>query len=73
MVERHRITTLGISPTLIRSLIPHGEPSCAATTCYRLCASSPLLASPGTRTLMWLFDVAAAWRRLPIINYSGGN
>jgi len=25
MVERHRITHLGVSPTLIRALIPHGE------------------------------------------------
>ena len=25
MVERHRVTTLGISPTLIRALIPEGE------------------------------------------------
>ena len=25
LVERHKITQLGVSPTLIRALIPHGE------------------------------------------------
>ena len=71
MVARHRITTLGVSPTLIRALIPHGE------TPFRQHDLSSLrfFASTGEPwnpdPWMWLFEKVGE-RRLPIINYSGG-
>ncbi len=71
MVERHQITTLGVSPTLIRSLIPHGEEP------YRNHDLSSLrfFASTGEpwnpAPWMWLFQNVGGGTR-PIINYSGG-
>jgi acetyl-CoA synthetase len=71
MVERHRITQMGISPTLIRSLIPHGD---AHATKYDL-SSIHLFASTGEpwnpAPWTWLFNVVGGGTR-PIINYSGG-
>ncbi len=71
MVARHQITTLGVSPTLIRSLIPHGE------TPFRQHDLSSLrfFASTGEPwnpdPWLWLFENVGQGR-LPIINYSGG-
>lgn len=71
MVERHRITQMGISPTLIRSLIPHGD---THATKYDL-SSIHLFASTGEpwnpAPWTWLFNVVGGGAR-PIINYSGG-
>jgi acetyl-CoA synthetase len=71
MVARHHITTLGISPTLIRSLIPHGEAPLRAhdLSSLRFFASTgePWNADPWG----WLFEQVGGGR-LPIINYSGG-
>lgn len=71
MVERHRITALGISPTLIRSLIPHGEKH----FCKHDLSSLRLFASTGEPwnpdPWMWLFEKVGGGK-LPIINYSGG-
>ena len=47
-LERHRVTILGISPTLIRSLMHHGEAPVRPTISPR-CASSAPRASRGTR------------------------
>ncbi len=49
MIERHGITTLGVSPTLIRALIPPARTKFESTTC-RPCGSLPRPASPGTRS-----------------------
>lgn len=71
MVERHKITTLGISPTLIRSLISHGEKP------YRSHDLSSLRSFASTGEpwnpdpWMWLFEKVGEGKR-PIINYSGG-
>jgi acetyl-CoA synthetase len=71
MVERHKITILGISPTLIRVLIPYGEEMIRK---YDL-SSLRFFASTGEPwnpdPWMWLFEVVGGGVR-PIINYSGG-
>lgn len=71
MVERHRITQLGVSPTLIRALIPHGEAHFRKhdLTSLRCFASTGEPWNPGP--WKWLFE-AVGGRRIPIINYSGG-
>jgi acetyl-CoA synthetase len=71
MVERHRITGLGISPTLVRGLVAHGEGPVRAhdLSSLRLFASTGEPWNP--QPWMWLFDVVGE-RRRPIINYSGG-
>ena len=71
LVERHKISVLGISPTLIRSLIPHGvEPVRAHNL-----SSIHLFASTGEPwnpdPWLWLFEKVGEGKR-PIINYSGG-
>jgi acetyl-CoA synthetase len=71
MVARHRITTLGVSPTLVRALIPHGE----APFRHHDLSSLRIFASTGEPwnpdPWMWLFEKVGEGRR-PIINYSGG-
>jgi acetyl-CoA synthetase len=71
MVERHHITTLGVSPTLIRSLIPHGEDPFRKhdLSSLRFFASTGEPWNPDP--WMWLFDKVGG-RQRPIINYSGG-
>ena len=71
MVARHRITTLGVSPTLIRSLIPYGEVPLRAhdLSSLRFFASTGEPWNPDP--WMWLFEKVGE-RRRPIINYSGG-
>lgn len=71
MVERHRITVLGISPTLVRALMKHGLDPVRAhdLSTLRFFASTSEPWNPGP--WMWLFrDVGES--RCPIINYSGG-
>ncbi len=69
--ERHQVTHLGVSPTLIRALIPHGEAH------FEGCDLSALrfFASTGEpwnpEPWKWLFERVGKSRR-PIINYSGG-
>lgn len=71
MVERHRITTLGVSPTLVRSLLPHGEAPVHAhdLSSLRFFASTGEPWNPDP--WMWLFERVGRGER-PIINYSGG-
>ena len=71
IVERHRITTLGISPTLIRALMPFGEEPIRShdLSSIRFFASTGEPWNPGP--WMWLFD-KVGHRKRPIINYSGG-
>jgi acetyl-CoA synthetase len=71
LVERHRITTLGVSPTLIRALVPSNT--------HRLrdhdLSSLRILASTGEPwnpdAYLWLHREVGG-SRLPIINLSGG-
>jgi acetyl-CoA synthetase len=71
LVERHKITHLGVSPTLVRSLIPHGEGPALEhdLSSLHLFASTGEPWNPGP--WMWLFEKVGGGRR-PIINYSGG-
>lgn len=71
LVQKHRITHLGISPTLIRALMKHGD------ACFRDCDLSTLRVFGSTgepwnpEPWLWLFrDVGRG--RVPIVNYSGG-
>jgi acetyl-CoA synthetase len=71
LIERHGIHVLGLSPTLVRSLIAHGEgpfTSCDLSS-LRLFASTGEPWNPDP--WRWLFERVGGGR-LPIINYSGG-
>jgi acetyl-CoA synthetase len=71
MVERHRLTQLGISPTLVRTLIKFGDEPVKKHDL----ASLRLFASTGEPwnpdPWRWLFNTVGNGQ-LPIINYSGG-
>lgn len=71
MCERHGVTHLGVSPTLIRALMPHGTEPLDKHDLSRLrmvCSTgSPW--DPDAWT--WCFEHVLAGRK-PIINYSGG-
>jgi acetyl-CoA synthetase len=71
LVERHKINQLGVSPTLIRSLIPHGDEmfqkhNLSSLKCFAS-TGEPWNPDPW----MWLFEKVGGGTR-PIINYSGG-
>ncbi len=70
LVERHKINQLGVSPTLVRSLIPHGDLfkkyDLSSLKCF---ASSGEPWNPAP--WLWLFEKVGQ-ARIPIINYSGG-
>jgi acetyl-CoA synthetase len=68
LVERHRVTTLGVSPTLVRTLLR--EPYRAHDlSSLRKFGSTGEPWNPGP--WLWLFNTVGGGR-LPIINYSGG-
>jgi acetyl-CoA synthetase len=71
MVERHRITTLGISPTLIRALIPAGEQEVRRhdLSSLRILGSTGEPWNPDP--YLWFLKEVGA-NRCPIINISGG-
>jgi acetyl-CoA synthetase len=71
LVERHRVTALGLSPTLVRALMKHGEEPLSGHDL----ASLRILGSTGEpwnpESWRWTFEHVGQ-KRLPIINYSGG-
>jgi acetyl-CoA synthetase len=71
IVEKHKISILGVSPTLIRLLMTHGEDPVKP---YDL-SSLRCFASTGEPwnpdPWMWLFEKVGK-KKIPIINYSGG-
>jgi acetyl-CoA synthetase len=71
IVERHRVTHLGVSPTLVRALIVHGEEPVRAhdRSSLRVLGSTGEPWNPDP--WQWYFDVVGGGR-LPIVNYSGG-
>ena len=71
LVERHKITALGVSPTLIRSLMQHGDepPGRHDLSSLRTMASTGEPWNPAP--WLWLFNTVGGGR-CPIINYSGG-
>ena len=70
-LERHRVTILGISPTLIRSVMAHGD---APVRAHDL-SSLRILGSTGEPwnevAWRWYFTVVGG-SRCPVINISGG-
>ena len=70
-VERHRVNVLGVSPTLIRALMAHGDEPVRAHDL----SSLRVLASTGEPwnedPWRWYFDVVGGGR-CPVINISGG-
>jgi acetyl-CoA synthetase len=71
IVERHRVNILGVSPTLIRSLMRHGEDPVRRhdVSSLRILGSTGEPWNP--EPWRWFFDVVGGGQ-LPIINYSGG-
>lgn len=71
IVERHRATILGVSPTLVRALIPHGDEHVRTHDL----SSLRILGSTGEpwnpEPWRWYFEVVGGGR-CPIINISGG-
>lgn len=71
VVARHQVTHLGISPTLVRSLMKHGEqwPKKHDLTTLRAIGSTGEPWNP--EPWMWLFE-KVGHSTVPILNYSGG-
>lgn len=71
MVHRHGVTTLGVSPTLVRMLMRSGRELVERhdLSCLRKFGSTGEPWNP--LPWRWLFDVVGKSQR-PIINYSGG-
>jgi acetyl-CoA synthetase len=71
IVERHRVTVLGVAPTVVRALMRHGDgpPRAHDLSSLRVLGSSgePWNVDPW---LWFLHNVGGG--RCPIINYSGG-
>jgi acetyl-CoA synthetase len=71
MVDRHRLSVLGISPTVIRALMPHGNqwPQNHDLSSLRILGGSGEPWNPDP--WIWYFKHIGN-SRCPIINYSGG-
>jgi acetyl-CoA synthetase len=71
VAERHRVTHLGISPTVVRVLMPAGEqwPERSPLPQLRVLASTGEPWTP--EAWQWLFEKVGR-KRIPIMNYSGG-
>jgi acetyl-CoA synthetase len=71
LVERHRVTIMGLSPTAVRALMPHGpeHPRGHDLSSLRILASTGEPWNP--EPYRWLFQHVGGGR-LPIINYTGG-
>jgi acetyl-CoA synthetase len=71
LVEKHRVTHMGVSPTLIRALRVHGDEPVLAhdRSSLRILGSTGEPWNPDP--WQWLFSVVGEGR-LPIVNYSGG-
>jgi acetyl-CoA synthetase len=68
LVETERVTMLGVSPTLVRALIPHGEPTADLSSLKAICTTG----EPWNRDpYLWLFEHVGGGR-VPIVNESGG-
>jgi acetyl-CoA synthetase len=68
LIERERATILGCSPTLIRALLPHGDPETDLSSLRTIVTTGePWNPDP----YRWLFEQVGGGR-CPIINCSGG-
>jgi acetyl-CoA synthetase len=68
LVEEERVTILGCSPTLVRALIPHGEPE-ADLSSLRVFVTTGEPWNP--EPYRWLFEQVGG-SRVPIVNITGG-
>ncbi|HHY55086.1 MAG TPA: AMP-binding protein, partial [Chloroflexi bacterium] len=71
LVERHHITHLGISPTLIRSLKPHGADPVQRHDLSSLRAVASTGSPWDPESWLWTFHTVLNSEK-PILNYSGG-
>jgi acetyl-CoA synthetase len=71
IVERHRVTHLGLSPTLVRALMAHGTEPVRGhdLSSLRVLGST---GEPWNPDPWWWFFREIGGGRLPIVNYSGG-
>ncbi len=71
LVERHGVTVLGVAPTAIRALMPHGLawPRERDLSSLRILGSTGETWNPGP--WRWYFEEIGGGR-CPVINYSGG-
>ncbi len=68
LVEEERVTMLGCSPTLVRALVPHGEPQADLSSLRTIVTTGePWNPDP----YRWLFEHVGGGR-CPIVNCSGG-
>jgi acetyl-CoA synthetase len=68
LVEQERVTALGISPTLVRALLPHGEPTNDLSSLRTFVTTGePWNPEP----YRWLFERVGG-SRVPLINCTGG-
>jgi acetyl-CoA synthetase len=68
LIERERATILGCSPTLVRALLPHGDPEADLSSLRTIVTTGePWNPDP----YVWLFERVGGGR-CPIINCSGG-
>ena len=69
LVESEGVTMLGVSPTLVRALIPAGEPTADLTSLRAITTTG----EPWNRAPYdWLDEHACGNGRIPIVNISGG-
>jgi acetyl-CoA synthetase len=69
LVEEERVTMLGVSPTLVRALIPKGDPEADLSSLRSITTTGePWNAGPYD----WLNEHVAGGGRIPIVNCSGG-
>jgi acetyl-CoA synthetase len=71
MVERHGVTHLGLSPTLVRALMPHGAEPVRRHDLSRLRAVGSTGSPWDPESWRWLFKHVLNEAK-PILNYSGG-
>jgi acetyl-CoA synthetase len=71
VVEKHKVTHLGISPTLIRSLMQHGEQWLSEIDLSTLRVIGSTGEPWNYDPWLWLFQKVGK-SKIPIVNYSGG-
>ena len=71
MVERHKITILGLSPTFVRALMKYGDEPVKKYSLASLRAFGSTGEPWNPTPWLWLYNTVGN-ARLPIINYSGG-
>ncbi len=71
LCARHRITLLGLSPMLVRTLMPHGTDLVSRHDLSQLRAVGATGSPWGPSSWRWIFENVLESRK-PILNYTGG-